>query len=282
MRLAPILHDLAARLSGRPAQDARTQPMNWAYALRDAVGLAHPDVLVSHWDGALEADALRAGATQGGGDWVDRLLNAPRLADAAPTKETVELVKTLVGLFRTGPAIAASVTGPATVASALADELLGDDPSEDDRVELADLCADALAGLIDVYGEAGAAKIVVIEHAAGFLDAGDVCAAQSPLVRALGHHRVPGVVVAAEGLDLSAAGYEAAAARWDGSGPPPAVAILPPELWALPQEEFAERWRGLVKAAEGSEPLVLSDGPLPADMPLENLQLVVTASQSAP
>jgi hypothetical protein len=277
MRLAPILHDLAGRLSGRPS-DARTQPMQWAYALRDACALAHPDVLVSHWDPALEADALRSAAARDG-DWVDRLLNAPRLADAAPTKETCELVKTLAGLFRSGPAVAVSVTGPATVAAALADELLGDDPSEDDRIELADLCADALAGLIGMYGEAGAAKIIVVEHAVDFLDAGDVAAAQSPLVRALGHHRVPGVVVAPEGLRLSAAGYEAAAERWDGGGPPPTVALVPPALWGLPPADFGERWSALVEAAAGGNPLLLSDGPLPADMPLENLQTVVTTSQ---
>ena len=77
--------------------------------------------------------------------------------------ETVELVKTLTVLFRAGPIVAASVTGPASVAAALADDLLGEDPSEDDRLELADVCADALAGLIGAYGEAGASKIVVVE-----------------------------------------------------------------------------------------------------------------------
>jgi hypothetical protein len=274
LRLAPVLHEVAGRLSGRPAQDARTQPMHWAYALRDAVALAHPDVLLSHWDPDLEADALRAGAAAGDGDWVDRLLNAPRLADCSPTKEIVELVKTLGGLFRTGPAVAATVTGPATVAAALAGELLGQDAREDDRLELADMAADALAGLIGAYAEAGATKIAVVEHADGFLDPGDVCAAQSPLVRALGHHRVPGIIVSPEGVDLQAAGYEAAAARWDGGGEPPTVALVPRELWASPPEEFAGRWRGLIAAAAGRDSVLLSDGPLPADMPLENLQTV--------
>jgi hypothetical protein len=271
MRLAPVLHDLAGRLAGRPTEDARKEPMRWAYALRDAVGLAHPDVLVSHWDGALEADALRAGAA-GADDWVARLLNAPRLADVAPTKQILELVKTLAGLFPTGPAVAATVTGPVTVAATLAPDLLDPEFNGDDRVELADLCADALAGLIGAYGEAGASMVVVVEREAGFLTADDVSAAQSPLVRALGHHRVTGIVVPPESGALDTAGYDAAAASWQGDGPPPAAAAIPPALWALEPREFAERWRALVAAAAGSDALLLSDGPLPADMPLENLQ----------
>jgi hypothetical protein len=276
MRLAPVLHDLAGRLSGRPAQDARTHPMQWAYALRDAVGLAHPDVLLSHWDPSLEADALRAGAAgEGDRDWVDRLLDAPRLADASPTKETVELIRTLAGLFRGGPEVAAVVTGPASVAAALAPELLGDDPDPDDRVELTDMCADALAGLIGAYGEAGVSTLVVVEHDATFLPADDASAAHSPLVRSLGHQRISGIAVAPDGLDLGGAGYEAVAARWDGGASPPAVALVPPTLWALPPEDFPERWRALVTRAAGSAALLLSDGPLPADMPLENFQTVV-------
>lgn len=277
MRLAPVLHDLAGRLSGRPAQDARTQPMHWAYALRDAVGLAHPDLLVSHWDPALEADALRAGAAEGEGDWVDRLLNAARLADVPPTKQAVELVKTLTGLFRTGPPVAAALTGPVTVAAALAPDLLDAGAGEDDRIELADLCADALAGLIGAYGEAGAGMVVVVEHEPAFLEAGDACAAQSPLVRALGHYRVTGIIVPAAGADLDRAGYPGAAMRWDGQGPPPAVGLVAPDVWALAPEEFAGRWRALVAEAAGSDALLLSDGPLPGDMPLENLQTAAKA-----
>jgi hypothetical protein len=248
--------------------------MHWAYAVRDAVALAHPDVLLSHWDLQLEADALRAGAAGGEGDWVDCLLNAPRLADASPTKEKVELVRTLAGLFRTGPPVAAVVTGPATVAAGLADELLGEDAGEDDRLELTDLAADALAGLIGAYAEAGACKIVVVERVDGFVDQGDVAAAQAPLVRALGHHRVPGIILAPAGVELEAAGYEAAAAHWDGGRDPPAVALVPPALWALPPDEFAQRWRELVAQAAAADVVLLSDGPLPAEMPLENLQTV--------
>lgn len=272
MRLAPVLHDLAGRLSGRPVQDARKEPMPWAYALRDVVGLARPDVLVSHWDRALEADTLRASAAGGVGDWVDRLLSAPPLADVAPAKQTVELVHTLAELFRTSPAIAASVTGPVTVAAALAPDLLDSESTEDDRIELADLCADALAGLIGAYGEAGASMVIVFEYEASFLQDDGVSAVQSPLVRALGHHRVTGIVVPPPGAALETAGYEETAARWEGSGPPPAAALVPPGLWALEPEEFARRWQALVAASAGSDALLLSDGPLPADMPLENLQ----------
>jgi hypothetical protein len=272
-RLAPVLHELAGRLAGRPVADARTEPMQWAYALRDAVGLAHPDVLISHWDPDLEADAMSNALTaaDGDGDWVDRLLAAPPLAQTAPASAGVELVATLAGLFRSGPEVAAAVTGPVTTAAALAPELLLDDAGPDDRIELADLCADALAGLIGAYGEAGASRVVVIEHDADFLDAADLVGVQSPLVRALAHQRVEGIFVAPPpGTGAEAAGYGATAMRWDGSGAAPDVALVPADLWALPPEQFAERWPGLATAAGSA--LLISAGPLPAAMPLENLQ----------
>lgn len=269
-RLAPVLHELAGRLAGRPVTDARAEPMQWAYALRDAAGLAHPDVLISHWDPALEADALRAGLGDGDGDWVDRLLAAPPLAETQPAAAAVELVRTLAGLFRSGTEVAAAMTGPASTAAALAPALLLEDAAPDDRVELADLCADALAGLVGAYGEAGAALVVVVEHDTRFLDASDVAGVQGPLVRALAHQRVEGVLVAPAEIDAEAAGYGATARRWDGSGSAPDVALVPADVWALPPEQFAERWPALAAAA-GSV-LLISDGPLPAAMPLENLQ----------
>jgi hypothetical protein len=266
VRLAPVLAELAGRLAGRPAGDARTHPMQWAYALRDAAGLAHPDVLVSHWDPTLEADALAGAVADGEGDWVDRLMAAPALAQTPPTQQAVEIVATLAGLFRSGPPIAATITGPVSTAAALAPVVLGGDATDGDRTELADLCADALAGLIGAFAEAGASLIVVVEQRAEFVE--DVANIQAPLVRALAHHRVDGIAVASAGVELP--GYGAQAVPWDGTGAPPPVALLAPETWDEPPERFAERWSALLASAGGA--LLLSDGPLPAAMPLENLQ----------
>jgi uroporphyrinogen-III decarboxylase len=169
--------------------------MRWAYALRDAVALADVDVVVSHVDDRLEADALAAAIAAVEGDWVDRVLAAPPLAQLAPVSAGVELVQTLAGLYRPSPPappIAATMTGPATVAAYLAAQLLGDDPAEDDLVELADLAADALAGLIGAYAEAGAQRVAITEPDPGALAPEDVTGAHRPLVRALAHHRVDG------------------------------------------------------------------------------------------
>jgi hypothetical protein len=275
-----VLDELAGRLAGRPVADARTEPMQWAYALRDAVGLAHPDVLITHWDRALEADALSgalAGA-DGDGDWVDRMLAAPALAELAPTSAAVELVSTLSGLFHASPRVAAAITGPVTTAAAVAPALLLDDAPPDDRLELADLCADAIAGLVGAYGEAGASLIVVAEHDADFLPASEASDAQSPLVRALAHQRIEGILLPPPGVDLQAAGYANVAERWDGSGAAPAVALVPADVWSHPPERFGERWQALARAAGGA--LLVSDGPLPVDMPLENLQAALERHQT--
>jgi hypothetical protein len=263
-RVAPILGDLAGRLSGRPPATARSEPMAWAYALRDAAALARPDVLVSHWDPALEADALAEAVGEGEGDWVDRLLAAPDLACTPPASAAVELVATLAGLFRSGPEVAATVTGPASVAAVLAPVLLDGDAAAGDPAELADMCADKLAGLIEAFVGAGATLVFVVEHEIDFLEPQDAVLAHAPLVRSLAHQRVDGVLVGAEG-----AGYPSTAARWDGAGPAPEVALLDPDLWSLDPPRFAERWPVLAARAGA---LLLSDGPLPAAMPLENLQ----------
>jgi methionine synthase II (cobalamin-independent) len=104
----------------------------------------------------------------------------------------VELVRTLTGLYRGGPPVAATITGPATIANDLAPWLLGDDPGEDDLVELADLAADALAGLIGAYADAGAQLVAITEPDPGALAPEDVTGAHRPLVRALAHHRLDG------------------------------------------------------------------------------------------
>jgi hypothetical protein len=258
------------RLGGVSPVQARTEPTRWAYALREAVALAGPDVLVSHWDPKLEADALRAGIGPGD-DWVDQMLAAPALAQAPPTIAAVELVGLLAGLYRSGLPIAAAVSGPVTVAAALAQGLLGASPAAGDRVELAELCADALAALIAAYGDAGASIVLVVEHHTSLLAGADAAGVHSPLLRAIAHQRLSAVLLAPDGFGGSI-GYEAVATRWDGSGPPPAVAAIDAGLWALPPEQFAERWRELKDGGATAGVLLLSDGPLPAAMPLENLQ----------
>lgn len=207
MRFAPILQAVAVRVSGSPQELRRTDPVRWAYALRDAVALAEPDVVVSHLDPRLEADALLAVAAEREGDWVDRVLAAPALAQLAPVRETVELVRTLAGLYGGGPPIAATVSGPATVAARLAPDLLGVGASEDELLELADLAADALAGLVGAYAEAGAQTVIVVEHDHGGLAPVDVEQAHLPLVRTLTHHRVEGLLATPPDSPLVVGGY---------------------------------------------------------------------------
>ena len=156
------------------------------------------------------------------------------------------------------------MTGPLSVAARLAPALLAPDAAAGERAELADLCADRLAGLIDAFAAAGATLVFVVEHDVDFLDGQDAALAHAPLVRSLAHQRVGGVVVGVEG-----AGYPSTAARWDGTGPAPDVALLDPAVWALDPPRFAARWDALAARAGG---LLVSDGPLPAQMPLENLQ----------
>jgi hypothetical protein len=127
-RRAPILQDVAARMAERPASDLRQDPVAWAYALRDAVALAKPDLVVSHLDPALEADALPLGA----GDPVDALLDVEDLPARQP--------------------VAARLAGAAG--------------AEADLEELADVAADLLAGLVEAYAAAGATTIVIAEWAA--------------------------------------------------------------------------------------------------------------------
>lgn len=272
IRLAPVLHRVAGRVSGRPPDDARREPEAWAYALRDAAALAEPDMLISHWDPSLEADALRAPAAEQD-DWIDGLLAAPPVAELTATRECVALVRTLARLRGD---VAASVTGPAGVAAALAPRLLGERPAPEELRELADVCADALAGLIGAYGHAGASAVVVVEHGVGHAATGELVEVHAPLVRALDHHGLAGIFIPPAGRG-GTGGYQLAAVRWTGEGAPAAVCLLDPGLWALPPARFAEHMQDLVGRVAGADVLLLSDGPLPHDIPLENLRLARAA-----
>ncbi len=273
-RLAPILQDVVGRLAAQPIDTRREDPVAWAYALRDVAALARPAVLVSHLDPALEADALRA-ALPGGDHWADRLTGVGAPAQIEPTAGAVELVRTLVGAARgSGMAIAATLSGPCSVAARLAGHLgVGEDPHA--RVELADLVADALASLIGTYADAGADPIIVVEEDAAFVTAEELTAVHSPLVRALGHHRREGVLWwPADGAGQEPSGYAASARTWDGvADPPPGRALrLATSCWAGDPAVVAARWPALLRAADDAgATLLLSDGPLDPDVPPENL-----------
>lgn len=175
-RSAPILQEVAGRLAERPVSDLRSDPVGWAYALRDAVAIAKPDLVVSHLDPELEAAAL----PRGEGDPVDALLDVEDLASLPPVAAAVELVRTLAGLPGYGGRVVATVTSPADVAARLA----GGDLGAEDVEELADVVADLLAGLVEAYAAAGAGTVVIAEWS----DPGHE--ANGPLLRAAAHARI--------------------------------------------------------------------------------------------
>ena len=178
-RYAPILQEVAGRLCGQAPSLMRLDPVRWAYAVRDAVSLAQPDLVVSHYDESLEADAIHAAAGPG-------LHELPALAAVEPTARAVELVRVLAEIYATpgSPAVAATVTGPATVAARLCP--LAPGVSEE---ELAELAADLLAPLVGAYARAGAAVAIVFSRAPS--DERQI----GPLRRAADHHRIELAVV---------------------------------------------------------------------------------------
>jgi hypothetical protein len=243
-RYAPILQEVAGRIAGESPLMLRSDPVRWAYVLRDAVALAQPDVVVSHFDDQLEADAVLARGSPGG-DWITWLLDAPPLAALPPVAAAVELVSTLAGIYRAGPSVAATLTGPVTVAALIAPHVLPLGAGVDERVELADLVADHLAALAGAYADAGAGLLIAIERE-GFLNFADARARLlEPLVRAAGHRRIEFVVTR------------------PGRG-------IAPELWSLAPEQFVSAWQQSV--ADAPE-LLLTDGPIPAQAPLEMIRM---------
>ena len=116
----------------------------------------------------------------------------------------------------------------------------------------------------------GAATVLVIEYHAGSLPAAELPAVHTPLVRALGHTRLEGIALG--GCAMKDAGYPSFGEPFTGASGPPEVAVVAPDLWGLPPDEFSERFSDLLAAANvRDEVLIVSDGPLPAGMPLENL-----------
>lgn len=225
-RLALALQDVAALRAGGDASSARTDPVAWAYTLRDAIALADPELVVAHHDPALEADTLLALVAAADGDWVDRLLDGGPLAGAAPATSVVDLVRTLAALPGLGERVVATVTAPAAVAALLTSALtVHGYGGDEDRDELTDLVADALAGLVGAYAAAGAA-LVIVSGTDGL----------GPLVRAAAHAHLP----------LAAVG--------DGA------ALLPASAWSGDAQALAA-----AVAAAGPADILLSDGPVPGD-----------------
>lgn len=243
MRFAPVLDEVAGRLAGRPAHSRREDPVGWAYALRDAVAICEPDLVVSHLDEAAERDALAPLVEDG--DPVDALLDAPPLAALEPLGALVELVRTLAGAL--DRPIAATLIGPSTLAAALGG-------ASEDAEELAEVCGDALAGYAALLAEAGAATVVVVERVPG------VAGAHGPIVRALALREAEAVLWTPDD-DGGAAGYPALARTWAGDGPAPPVAVVPadPARWPDPA------W------TQGVD-LLLTDGAVPADADLDALR----------
>ena len=247
MPLALSLDAVAGRLARLDPAVAHEDPGRWAYALREAVALARPDVLVVGWDAGFELAALREAADPGGtsaGGVADALYDADRpLRARAAAGALVSQLTTLSGLFPGDrPALWVAVAGPASLAGALG-------ARADEVDEVADLCADQLVDLLGACAEAGAAAVVLREPApaAGV----DVVAARAPIVRALEHQRVALVTLPPEDDDD--------------------VALAPASAWLADDDTFAAALSGWRTTVAGGG-LVLGDGPVPAQVALERFQ----------
>ncbi len=238
MILAPVLQDVAAGLTGADPALRRDDPVRWAYALRDALALVRPDWVVTHHDLDLEAGDVLAQA----GD-VDAVFDADPSAGPA-LGAGLELTQTLAALYP-GGIVAASVTGPATLAGRLAPSLQGTD-GDDGLSELMDACGDLLSEVAALHAARGAARIVVWEpEPAGTPEL--IARAHKPLVRRLALLQTPAALAGA----AIGEGYVAS----EGAG-----------LALVPAAETGDlgSWRSAAGAA-GPGGVVLSDGPLPAD-----------------
>ncbi len=247
-RIAWTLQDVAAHRAGRTAAELRTDPVSWAYVLRDAIALAEPDLVVSHLDPGIEAETLAALVAAGEGDWVDRLMDAPSLAGAAPASAAVELVRTLAALPGLEGRVLATVMAPAAVAARLGPALARHGyAGPGDAEELADLVADVLGGLVAAYAEAGAAAMLLLDDDGGcaLLDAGARDRAAGPVRRAAEHARMP----------LHQPGDDD-------------VVVVRASAWTAEEHVFT----GAIGGAAAAGGLLLSDGALPGDVPAARLR----------
>jgi hypothetical protein len=255
MVFAPVLQDVAARISGTEPRTLRDEPQRWAYALREAVSLVAPDWVVTHHDLELEVEAV--------------LANAETLADVAdvplderkPTRSALELTETLAGLYP-GGVVAASITGPASMATRLARSPIATPAGEADLLDVIDACGDALAELAAAHVDRGARRVVVWESACGAFAGSDVEWAHAPIVRRLETLGVPAVLCAGSGVPVD--GHAVHASPSSNSG----AALVPPDAFpgeaSVDLDSFEALW-GTATAIAGADGVVLTDGPIPGE-----------------
>jgi hypothetical protein len=251
--LAPVLQDVAARVSGQEPEQRLRAPDRWAYAVRDAAALARPDWVVTHVDPGLEAAAL-AGLDLAPDDLLDADLPATPEGAAVLT-----LTEILAALHPHG-VVAASITGPVTIARQLA----GPDPVPADALETAALdCGDVLAALAAALLGRGAREIVVWESAAGDLAPGALADVHAPILRRLGLAEAGGLITGPEAVRH--AGYARWAAPTGGEG----AALIEPAAFAG-RATLAEALASAAATA-GAGGVLLSHGPVPGDCDLAAL-----------
>ncbi|GAB3702272.1 hypothetical protein [Nocardiopsis oceani] len=267
MLFAPVLNEVAARMATEPVSVCE-DPERGAYQLKEAISLVRPDWVLTHHAPELEASAVRGLVADGTastdlGDLVDT-----QLARTAPVSRVVALVEILAGLYPNGT-VAVSVTGPAGLCSTLTENRTEGQGLDADV--LAD-CGDVLAELVSAYIAAGAHRVLVWEPEIGEPDQPDVADAHVPLVRRLEMLGVPGVLCGGAGANVS--GYSAHALARDGRG----AALIAPECFrsAPGAVSFAQLWREwAAQTAPHSEaelPLLVSEGPLPAESDMSLLR----------
>jgi hypothetical protein len=239
---APVLHDVAGRISGRDSETWTEDPMRWAYAVREAVSVVRPAWVVSHYDPKFECRAINTLASEPDAVW------DVEVDSEGPFAPGIELVRTLATLDPTWT-VAASITGPMSTAHMLCESW--GTPSED-LEDLQDACGDVIASLAASYAQGGASEIIVWEcdahHSPQRAEA-----AQQALVRRAAHVGVPLSLVSPAEIP----GY----ARTIGKG-----------ILVLPVETLADRAKLRTALTDaGSDTVVITAGPVPGDTATEAL-----------
>lgn len=258
MIIAPVLQDVAARLASVTDDLRLREPARWAYAIRDAVAIVQPAWIVTHHDLDLEVAGL---ADQVGE--VDDVPDAD-LAESPPGRAALELTATLVGLHPSAT-VAASVTGPSTVARRLAARL-GEGAADLD--DIAQDCGDAVAALAAAHAEHGAARVIVWEPEAAPAGGDGVARAHDPILRRLALVGVEAIAVGTDALSDSA--Y--AAVAWAGGGRGAAL---------LGRDAFTDgsSLEAAIGQAAAASKVAVSDGPVPGGFDLAALRRL---AQSTP
>ncbi len=256
MSFAPVLQEVAARISGTEPATLREQPDRWAYALREAVSLVAPDWIVTHHDLGLEADAARAT----GADLADAV-DVP-LDGSAPASAALELTATLATLYPQA-LVAASISGPAAMAAHLLEEEEEEEAADLDPLDALDLCGDALAGLAAAHIERGAQRVIVWEPSCGPFAVDDVEAAHQPLLRRL--ETLGAAAVLCSGADLGGDGYAAHASPSSSR----AAMLVPLDAFPLAEGDDFPLIAEIELAPAGD--VVLTDGPIPRDCSMSAL-----------